>query len=603
MKRFLAFSQQAGVSALLLLAFALQGAKTPETFFIWSTLALLLVIFTVWKNPDLFHPARFLLEWLLALCLLISYLFSLDRSASLFQALQWGTLLMVWMILKAQPLLTRDKEFFFKSLWISGLWALAFTLWQYAHGDWRYGYGYLPINVSLNAVWLTCLGVLFIGHSLTQKTNRLRFFLELGFGCLLVLTPFIGSSRAAPVVGMGGLLYLFRPWIKLRHCLWAMFLIALALLLFSSKLTSRLRINEGNYRSQIWKIALEAIQDRPILGYGPGNYELAYQKYAFPVDTDTVRYSRTTTFAHNEYLQVGAEVGIPAFMIILLGVGHILSRRVGKTLLPRTVKATFLVLSLTSLFLHIWHLPLLLLLTLVLSAMLYHSSSPNVFASAIPNPFLIRAGYLLISLVLIFASALCALRHRWASQGKWDTVCQWLPKDAEAWHEWSKQQSNPEKVLLGARQAVLWSPSMVFYRESLGRVLEATRNYPEAVEEYKTALQLAPGRAINALAIGRILFINNNPTAALEWFKQARLIEHHYWECDLWIARCLYQSGKTQQARWALDNLVQRRDDYLAWRTAMFRQLPSENLPSGYSDTLLQYDPEVIRQERLKYRK
>jgi hypothetical protein len=153
-------------------------------------------------------------------------------------------------------------------------------------------------------------------------------------------------------------------------------------------------------------------------------------------------------------------------------------------------------------------------------------------------------------------------------------------------------------------QAVAHAPEQVYFREAYGRVLEACHQnggLQNALTQYQAAYALAPSRAINALSIGRILFIHGNINQALVWFETARRTEPHYWECDLWIARCFFQSGEKKKALWALTYLPQRRQRYLAYRQKIAADMPWPDDPSAYSLNILAYDETVVARTLKNY--
>lgn len=76
-------------------------------------------------------------------------------------------------------------------------------------------------------------------------------------------------------------------------------------------------------RWQIWKQAVVAVGDYP-LGYGLGLYQYLYPRYAFPVEGEILRFGRVAQTAHNEYLQIGIELGIIGLAIFLWGVVRLL---------------------------------------------------------------------------------------------------------------------------------------------------------------------------------------------------------------------------------------------------------------------------------------
>lgn len=71
----------------------------------------------------------------------------------------------------------------------------------------------------------------------------------------------------------------------------------------------------------IWRGAVSGLLERPVVGWGPGRFESLYRAHAQPLETDPVRFERSTLFAHNDFLQAGATLGIPAVIFWFFGVG------------------------------------------------------------------------------------------------------------------------------------------------------------------------------------------------------------------------------------------------------------------------------------------
>jgi O-antigen ligase len=69
-----------------------------------------------------------------------------------------------------------------------------------------------------------------------------------------------------------------------------------------------------NARITTWKAALNMMQAHPLLGIGPGNFKAVVENYQ---DSDVV----IKSLAHNTYLEMGAELGIPMVVLyVVLGV-------------------------------------------------------------------------------------------------------------------------------------------------------------------------------------------------------------------------------------------------------------------------------------------
>ena len=98
-----------------------------------------------------------------------------------------------------------------------------------------------------------------------------------------------------------------------------------AVMVLPSPLTSRVVsehvFNAVSYaRWEIWTSAMAGIQDHPF-GVGLGLFQYVYPRYAFPVEGEIVRYGYVATTAHNEYLQMGLEMGVAGLAVFCWGIG------------------------------------------------------------------------------------------------------------------------------------------------------------------------------------------------------------------------------------------------------------------------------------------
>ncbi|KPJ56660.1 hypothetical protein AMJ49_04320 [Parcubacteria bacterium DG_74_2] len=78
----------------------------------------------------------------------------------------------------------------------------------------------------------------------------------------------------------------------------------------------------GQSRFSGWKVAWQAVKQRPILGYGPENFSIGFDKYynpAIPGITESIGYAGGWwDRAHNFVFEIGVCAGIPALIIYLL---------------------------------------------------------------------------------------------------------------------------------------------------------------------------------------------------------------------------------------------------------------------------------------------
>jgi putative inorganic carbon (HCO3(-)) transporter len=156
---------------------------------------------------------------------------------------------------------------------------------------------------------------LALAYALAYPANKIEkagyFFLTGFMGLILLLT----KSRGGYVAGAAGVIIVL--WL-LQKKRWALFLtggsiLAAAILLFTGSSASN-EIVTGvtdpgtmQFRFEVWRIALRMMEDFPFTGIGMGSFnDVAVRLYPFPVVKDPG--------AHNVFLQVGVDLGIPGLV-------------------------------------------------------------------------------------------------------------------------------------------------------------------------------------------------------------------------------------------------------------------------------------------------
>ena len=71
-------------------------------------------------------------------------------------------------------------------------------------------------------------------------------------------------------------------------------------------------VSNVDHRFDAWRSALLLIESHPLIGVGPGNFQL----YTAIVDNRPPT-PDDPTVVHNAYLEVGAEIGLPAFALLV----------------------------------------------------------------------------------------------------------------------------------------------------------------------------------------------------------------------------------------------------------------------------------------------
>ena len=75
-------------------------------------------------------------------------------------------------------------------------------------------------------------------------------------------------------------------------------------------------------RLDIWRSAILRLADQP-LGIGVGMFKQGSFQERFPLEGNLVRYRKRPESAHNEYLQIGVELGVVGLLVFLCGAGFL----------------------------------------------------------------------------------------------------------------------------------------------------------------------------------------------------------------------------------------------------------------------------------------
>lgn len=173
------------------------------------------------------------------------------------------------------------------------------------------GYLVLTIPISLGAYLCSArlVGSFIAGLGVVLELAAL----------LLTGTKLAALALAVAMLIMFTLIFIRRLLDKRR--LVRLIIIAIILVpcivVFSAPLKERVReaeaggaqVHSTKFRLYVWRSTLEMIRDHPLVGLGPGTFEFAYPRYAI---------AGPTKHAHQLYLQVGAEVGLPALVVFII---------------------------------------------------------------------------------------------------------------------------------------------------------------------------------------------------------------------------------------------------------------------------------------------
>ena len=184
-------------------------------------------------------------------------------------------------------------------------------------------------------LYLLLLVFITFSFFLKEKERRKKIFYFLAF-LLFIYIIFLTGSRAAYFglfIGLAYFILSFPKKTKLIFSFKVLFLV-LALLgafgfyylnthnLISGRLSIKLAVDDPRFSA--WVISAEAIKDHPILGYGPENFSIAFDRYYSPcLPFISKEWGSWYDRAHSFIFEIGVTAGIPALIIYILLFGSL----------------------------------------------------------------------------------------------------------------------------------------------------------------------------------------------------------------------------------------------------------------------------------------
>lgn len=184
----------------------------------------------------------------------------------------------------------------------------------------------------LSAVWAIVLGYfcftckMWCGSSQRAGTGWILFRRQIlplvALSLLLIGLVVTGSRAGLLTLAVGTAVVLFARYGRLGVAMLAG--IVLLAILVPNPLRERIsREHDRNpvsyARVDMWSSAVKQMVDRPF-GVGLGLYQYTSPLYAFPVEGRIARYSAVAKTPHNEYLQIGVELGVTGLLVFGCGI-------------------------------------------------------------------------------------------------------------------------------------------------------------------------------------------------------------------------------------------------------------------------------------------
>ena len=291
---------------LVWMGFSLLSATVPETAIVTWLVNLLMGGLAVVLGQLFLVPKR---RWLALYGLFIG--FAAFVGLGLFQAAGGRLSFLMPILGPASTLGYRNPAAHFIVLVLPFLLFATFHRFHF----WRKRQGRLSLFLVMSLV-LTMTSAVFLLFLLACRIAFLILAVELLILCLIWGVKMRGDGR--------------RHWLKVLAGGMAGVVLVSALIMVFPYSRERVKwswhrykqggvayLLEGRYYH--WGNTLVMIREHPLLGVGPGNFRVAYPLYCRSFAYDPfMNYHTRIKKAHNDYLQLAAECGIPALFFFLL---------------------------------------------------------------------------------------------------------------------------------------------------------------------------------------------------------------------------------------------------------------------------------------------
>jgi len=220
----------------------------------------------------------------------------------------------------------------YRTLVVIALFESGLALYQYAiEGTPRPNGTFF--NPNFLAGYLAAIFVAVLASTCYAKTWHRRFWstwesvihhsLPILLLLILLSAILLTGSRGATVALVAGTAVVIGVRFG-RHGLLGLVLLSAAVVLIPNPIRDRAlaehQQNPVTYaRWQMWEGAVQEMTEHP-LGAGLGLYQYVYPRHAVSIDSELFRYGKTAHNAHNEYLQIGVELGVAGIGVFVWGI-------------------------------------------------------------------------------------------------------------------------------------------------------------------------------------------------------------------------------------------------------------------------------------------
>lgn len=309
-------------------------------------------------------------------------------------------------------------------------------------------------------------------------------------------------------------------------------------------------------RLSAWETTIKMTVKRPILGFGPDTLGVSFRRFMSRDYENLAGRFRTAGYAHNEFLQYGATmgvVGLAVYLFLLFTFFRILikvSRKKQENLLASGLAASCVALLINNQFSFSTLVPATLLWFFFGLGASLSESEKKEFHFSVP----VRTKYSISVAVVVATGLLCLFCFRFLVAGRFDRLAQ----DSQADRNWEQAIILQEKsVRFDPFQGLYCMHLAKIYQQMIGNAKtteEKEEFFGKSRDEYQKEIAAYPYHALayNGLGVTYIYanaFLNKKTLPdAIRCFEKAIEFDPYFVEAYSNLAAVIYQQGEVKKA-------------------------------------------------------
>jgi tetratricopeptide (TPR) repeat protein len=387
------------------------------------------------------------------------------------------------------------------------------------------------------AITAVCYGFIISNESeLSAKTARIALSVIVAVNTTVIL---LYAGRGVLIIFCLMMLYL--TWKKFGNKPVLAIIILLSALAFFSGDRIFDKITKhydplAFYRPQLWISGLKIMLSNPVYGVGLGNYADHFAGHNFPSASAIAQYGRYTEFAHNEFIQVGAELGFTGLILFCWLVIAIFKELDYKSyVFPGLIIVLF-----QSLFDFNLHLPSTVLLVILFISIDYGHDRYLVLdlnndLRKFTAVFVLMIG---VCYTLLFAGEVSGFN----------------PVNPDYYYKSALADNDTERKIHYFEQSIKANADNYIYHRDYGLLLWAMAKTDRtkikyAIHELKSAARLNPYDASLKFHLGKLYYDLREYKKSRDYFIKALEIEPVFVPAQYFVSECSNKLGDTPRAK------------------------------------------------------